>query len=115
VIALVFAVVLIAPILPTGGSGTHAKPCALELLYNGQQFVARAVTAGQVRENKAIGAGVASGCGVTASKIGLRSVDRVSPSVAVGVGADASSLYVRRDVCRHASSSTLLACLRRSS
>jgi hypothetical protein len=116
VIALVFAVVLIAPILPTGGSGgTHGKPCALRLLYNGQQFVARAVTAGQVTETKAIGVGVASGCGVSPSKIGLRSVDRVSPSVAVGVGADASSLYVRRDVCRHATTSTLLACLRRSS
>jgi len=114
--ALVFAVVLIAPILPTGGSGgKHTKPCALRLLYNGQQFVARAVAAGQVKELKAIGSGVASGCGVTPSKIGLRSVDRVSPSVAVGVGADASSLYVRRDVCPRASSSTLLACLRRSS
>jgi hypothetical protein len=116
VIALVFAVVLIAPVLPTGGSGgTHGKPCALRLLYNGQQFVARAVPVGQVREVKAIGVGIASGCGVSPSKIGLRSVDRVSPSVAVGVGADASSLYVRRDVCRGASSSTLLACLRRSS
>jgi hypothetical protein len=117
VIALVFAVVLIAPVLPTGGSGggTHGKPCALKLLYNGQQFVARAVTAGQATQAKAIGVGVASGCGVSPSKIGLRSVDRVSPSVAVGVGADASSLYVRRDVCRRASTSTLLACLRRSS
>jgi hypothetical protein len=116
VIALVFAVVLIAPVLPTGGSGgTAKKPCALALLYNGQQFVARAVTEGQVRETKAIGIGVASGCGVSPSKIGLRSVDRVSPSVAVGVGADASSLYVRRDVCRRASTSTLMACLRRSS
>ena len=115
-IALVFAVVLIAPILPTGGSGdTNGKPCALKLLYNGQQFVARAVPTGQATETKAIGVGVASGCGVTPSKIGLRSVDRVSPSVAVGVGADASSLYVRRDVCPHASTSTLLACLRRSS
>jgi hypothetical protein len=116
VIALVFAVVLIAPVLPTGGSGgSSSKPCALRLLYNGQQFVARAVTAGQVTQTKAIGVGVASGCGVTPSEIGLRSVDRVSPSVAVGVGADASSLYVRRDVCRRASTSTLLACLRRSS
>jgi hypothetical protein len=116
VIALVFAVVLIAPVLPTGGSsGTHAKPCALRLLYNGQQFVARAVEAGQVKQIKAIGVGVASGCGVTPSKIGLRSVDRVSPSVAVGVGADASSLYVRRDVCPRASTSTLLSCLRRNS
>ncbi len=77
--------------------------------------MARAVSAGQVQEVKAIGAGVASGCGVSPSKVGLRSVDRVSPSVAVGVGADASSLYVRRDVCRHASTNALLACLRRSS
>jgi hypothetical protein len=116
VIALVFAVVLIAPVLPTGGgSSTHSKPCALRLLYNGQQFVARAVAPGTVREVKAIGVGVASGCGVTPSKIGLRSVDRVSPSIAVGVGADASSLYVRRDVCRRASTSTLLSCLRRNS
>jgi hypothetical protein len=115
-IALVFAVVLIAPVLPTGGGGgTHAKPCALRLLYNGQQFVARAVTPGQVKQVKAIGVGVASGCGVTPSKIGLRSVDRVSPSIAVGVGADASSLYVRRDVCRRASTRTLLSCLRRNS
>jgi hypothetical protein len=116
VIALVFAVVLIAPVLPTGGSGgPHAKRCALKLVYNGQQFIARAVPTGQVQEVKAIGVGVASGCGVSPSKIGLRSVDRVSPSVAVGVGADASSLYVRRDVCRHASTNTLLACLRRVS
>jgi hypothetical protein len=116
VIALVFAVVLIAPILPVGGSrGTSAKPCALRLVYNGRRFVARAVTAGQVKEVKAIGVGVASGCGVSPSKIGLRSVDRVSPSIAVGVGADASSLYVRRDVCRRAPVSALLACLRRNS
>jgi hypothetical protein len=115
VIALVFAVVLIAPVLPTGGSGgTHGKPCALRLLYDGQQFIARAVPAGEVQEVKAIGVGVASGCGVSPSKVGLRSIDRVSPSIAVGVGADASSLYVRRDVCRRASSGNLLACLRRS-
>jgi hypothetical protein len=111
VIALVFAIVLIAPILPVGG-GTHSKPCALTLVYGGRLFVARAVT-GDVTQTKAIGVGVARGCGVTPSNVGLRSLDRVSPAVAVGVGADATSLYVRRGVCPHATPGALMACLRR--
>ena len=116
VIALVFAVVLVAPILPVGGSGSGSgsKPCALTLLYGGRVFVARAVT-GNVTQTKAIGVGVARGCGVTPSNVGLRSLDRVSPALAVGVGADATSLYVRRDVCRKASPARLMACLRRRS
>jgi hypothetical protein len=115
VIALVFAVVLIAPVLPTGGgsSGKQSKPCALTLLYGGKVFVARAVT-GSAIQNKAIGVGLASGCGVTPSDVGLRSIDGVSPSIAVGVGADASSLYVRRGVCRQSAPSVLIACLRRA-
>jgi hypothetical protein len=113
VAALVFAVVLISPTLPVGGNqSTQTKPCALTLVYKGAVFVARAVPTGHATQTSAIGVGVASGCGVTPSKIGLRSIDRVSPSIAVGVGADASSLYVRRGVCRRALSGELLACLR---
>jgi hypothetical protein len=111
VVALVFAVVLIAPILPIGGS---TKPCALTLLYGGKAYVARAVAAGDVTQKIAIGVGVASGCGTTPSNVSLRSLDRLSPSIAVGVGADASSLYVRRGVCKNASPKTLVACLRRN-
>jgi hypothetical protein len=115
VIALVFAVVLIAPVLPTGGSGsTSSKPCALKLVYGGKAYVARAVS-GRVTQTSAIGVGVASGCGVTPSDIGLRSIEGVLPAIAVGVGADATSLYVRRGVCRQSSPGALMACLRRSS
>ncbi|MDX6468171.1 MAG: hypothetical protein QOI27_3211 [Gaiellaceae bacterium] len=110
-VALVFAVVLVAPILPIGGS---TKPCALTLLYGGRAYVARAVAGGNVTQKIAIGVGVASGCGTTPSNVSLRSIDRVSPSIAVGVGADASSLYVRRGVCGSASPKTLMACLRRN-
>jgi hypothetical protein len=113
VVALVFAVVLIAPVLPVGGGSTSTKPCALTLLYGGKAYVARAVK-GHVTQTKAIGVGVASGCGVTPSNAGLRSIEGVSPLVAVGVGADATSLYVRRGVCRNASAGRLIACLRRS-
>jgi hypothetical protein len=114
VVAVVFAVVLIAPVLPLRGGGLSSGPCALMLRYEGRVYVARAVT-GDVTQAKAIGVGVASGCGVTPSDAGLRSVDRVSPSVAVGVGADATSLYVRRGVCRRSSPSELISCLRHSS
>ena len=114
VIALALAVVLIGPILPqrrTGGSSS--KPCALSLVYEGQGYVARAVT-GRMTQSKAIGVGVARGCGVKPSDVGLRSIEGVPPSVAVGVGADATSLYVRRDVCARVASNKLLSCLRRS-
>jgi hypothetical protein len=114
-VTFVFAVVLVAPVLPLGGGrGSSSKPCALTLSYDGSVYVARAVQ-GDVTQAKAIGVGVASGCGATPSDVGLRSVDGVAPSIAVGVGADATSLYVRRGVCRRASTSRLIACLRRSS
>lgn len=109
--ALLIAAVLVAPIVILG-SGSPAKPCARTLAYKGRGYVARG--APSVVQAVAIGVGVASGCGGSPQNVNLRSLTGVSPSVAVGVEADQSSIYVRRGVCATSTAQRLLACLRRA-
>jgi hypothetical protein len=107
--AVVIATVLVAPIvLLTGSSGT--KPCAQVLRYSRNAYTARPIAAGAV-EGIAIGIGVINGCGATPSNINIRSLHGVKPSVAVGLAADESSIYVRRGVCTRATPPGLLGCV----
>ena len=112
--ALVIATVLVAPLVLLPGSGTmQAKPCAQPMRYQGRVYLARPVAPARVVEGVAIGIGVTSGCGVSASNINIRSLLGVKPTAAVGLAADQSSIYVRRGVCLRSSPRELLACLRR--
>jgi len=108
VFALVLAVVLIAPIVLRGGSGTS---CAQELAYRGRAYDARRVDGAVQR--LAIGVGVVSGCGIAASNVNIRSLASVAPARAVAVSEDVTSVYVRLGLCRGVSAARLLACLRR--
>ena len=112
--ALVMATVLVAPVVLLTGSGAKdAKRCAQPLRYQSREYLARSVAPARVVEGVAIGIGVASGCGVSASKINIRSLLGVKPTAAVGLAADQSLIYVRRGVCLRSSPRELLACLRR--
>jgi hypothetical protein len=115
IVALVIATVLVAPVVLLSGSGArHAKPCAQPLRYQGREYLARPVAPARVVEGVAIGIGVTSGCGVSASNIDIRSLLGVKPTAAVGLAADQSSIYVRRGVCLRSSPRELLGCLSRS-
>ena len=105
------AAVLVAPVVLSSG-GSAAKPCAGSLLYQGRRYVARPAGTAHVVQAIAIGVGVTSGCGASPANVDLRSLAGVKPSVAVGLPADQSSIYVRRGVCAAASPAELLGCLR---
>jgi len=106
--ALALAVVLVAPVVLRGGSGTN---CAQTLGYGGRTYQARRV-AGAV-QRLAIGVGVVSGCGVPASNVNIRSLSGVAPARAVTVSGDATSAYVRIGLCPGTDAKALLGCLRR--
>jgi hypothetical protein len=109
--AVVIAAALVAPVVLMTGRGTSgAKPCAENLLYQRQEYVARAVTPSVV-EGVAIGVGVTSGCGAAPSNINIRSLVGVKPTAAVGLPGDASAIYVRRGVCSQTSARELLGCV----
>ena len=112
--ALVIAAVLIAPVVLLSGGRSRAKPCAQTLIYQGRDYLARPLAQAGVVEAIAIGVGVASGCGTSASHVDIRSLAKVRPSVAVALAGDQSSVYVRRGVCVASSARELMACLRRS-
>ena len=105
VAAFVLAVVLVAPVALRGPGG---KPCAKTLEYKGRSYTARA--ASSFVQSIAIGVGVASGCGSTPANVDIRSLAGIRPSRAIAVPTDESSIYVRKGLCRSASS--LLRCLR---
>jgi hypothetical protein len=111
--AFVIGGVLVAPVVLRGDGSPGGPACASSLLYRGRLYVARAAGAAPVVQAIAIGVGVTRGCGVSPANVDLRSLAGVEPSVAVGLPADQSSIYVRRGVCPSASSAGLLACLRR--
>jgi hypothetical protein len=72
------------------------------------------VTSARVVEGVAVGIGVTSGCGAPAANVNVRSLVSVKPTVALGLVADQSAIYVRRGVCSQSSRGELLACLRGS-
>jgi hypothetical protein len=112
----VVAAVLAAPIvLLTGGGGSDTSSCRSSLRYRGRTYTARNISSERVVEATAIGVGVASGCDRASANVDIRSLAGVTPAVAVAVPADASSVYVRRRLCRRSLPRTLLACLRQSS
>jgi hypothetical protein len=110
--ALIIAAVLIAPIVLLTGSGTQTEPCTQALRFQDHEYVARHVVAAGLVQGIAIGIGVTSRCGGSApANVNLRSLRGVKPTVAVGIPADQSSIYVRRGVCTRSSPRELLGCL----
>jgi hypothetical protein len=103
--AFVLAVVLVAPVVLRNSGG---KQCAKTLEYGGRAYTARA--ASSFVQSIAIGVGVASGCGTTPANVNVRSLAGIRPARAIAVATDQSSIYVRKGLCRSASS--LLGCLR---
>jgi hypothetical protein len=111
--ALVILGVLVAPVVILTGRSNQGA-CSLALRYQGRGYLARPVVSAQVVEGVAIGVGVTSGCGTQPANIGIRTLVGVRPSIAVGLAADQSSLYVRRGVCPQTPPSRLLRCLKRA-
>ncbi len=109
VVALVIAGVLVAPIVILG-DGPTASSCAQTLVFRGAGYDARPLTS--VVQRLAIGVGVVSGCGVPSSNVDVRSLTGIPPTRAVGVSGDATSVYVRGDVCVKTPDRDLNACLR---
>jgi hypothetical protein len=107
--AVVIAVVLVAPVVLSGGSG--GKPCAASLLFRGRTYEAR--DASGFVQAIAIGVGVTRGCGAAPANVNVRSLAGVAPSRAIGISGDQSSVYVGRGVCARASTDLLLRCLKR--
>jgi hypothetical protein len=110
--AVVIAGALVTPVVLHSGPQA-GKACTPTLLYRGREYVARRVTP-EIVEPQAIGVGVVRGCGTSPANVDLRSVEGVRPTVAVGVTADSSSVYVRHGVCPASPARGLAACLRRS-
>ncbi len=106
--ALVLLVVLVAPVVFRSGGST----CALRLAYAGGVYTARAVPAGALVQAEAIGTGVVSGCGATPENVDVRTMEGVSPAVAVALPTETATVYVRAGRCMR--SATLVACLEKS-
>jgi len=112
VAALLIAGMLVAPVVILSGRSA-AKPCAPDLVFQGRRYAARPVP--HVVQAVAIGTGVESGCGSPAQNVNIRSLTRVTASIAVAAEGESASIYVRRGLCPRASGSGLLACVRRLS
>jgi hypothetical protein len=106
--AVVIAVVLVAPVALRGGGST----CAQRLAYAGGTYTARPVPADAFVQAEAIGTGVVSGCGAATANVDIRTVEGVSPAVAVALPTETATLYVREGRCTK--KATLVACLRKS-
>ncbi|HXH96680.1 MAG TPA: hypothetical protein VNH40_05655, partial [Gaiellaceae bacterium] len=78
--ALVLLVVLVAPVVLRGGSGSS---CARTLRYAGRTYTARDAGAASVVQSIAIGVGVVSGCGASPANVDIRSITRVRPARAI--------------------------------
>lgn len=105
--AVAIGAALVAPVVLSGGS--RGKPCAATLLFRGSTYTAR--DASGFVQAIAIGVGVTRGCGIAPQNVNVRSLAGVTPSRAIGVSGDESSVYVRRGLCAAASSGSLLRCL----
>lgn len=108
--ALVIVGVLVAPVVILT-TGSPNNKCSLNLRYNGVRYSARHVSSKQLVQGVAVGIGETSGCGTKPANIGVRTLLGVRPTVAVGLSADQSSIYVRRGLCAHAVPTALLTCL----
>ncbi|MBV8563337.1 MAG: hypothetical protein JOZ56_09630 [Actinobacteria bacterium] len=104
--AIVLLIVLVAPIVLRGG-GTA---CQRTLLWKGRVFTARKAT---VVQSTAIGTGVVRGCGVQPENVNIRSVEGISPAIAVALSTESGSVYAARGRCPRLADIALLACLRR--
>ena len=85
----------------------------MSLAYLGKPYVVRSAGGADAVQAIAIGVGITRGCGSKPENVGVRSLAGVSPAAAFAVAGDASSIYVRRGVCVHATPRALLACLKR--
>ena len=106
--AALLAVTLVAPVVYRN---EPASTCAQTLRYQGRSYTARPLTG--VVQRLAVGVGVTSGCGQSASNVDVRSLEGVTVSRAVAASGESGSVYVRRGICAKASEATLLRCLRR--
>jgi hypothetical protein len=111
IVALGIVTVLVAPVVLVGDGASNGKHCLFTLRFDGRTYTARTVSSGRVVERVAIGVGLARGCGAAPANVNVRSIAHLPPAVAVGVGADASSIYVRSGLCSQSSASTLMTCL----
>lgn len=108
--ALVIAVVLVAPVVLTGGGSGGPAVCAPRLRYDRQLYVRRTGGADTPTQKLAIGVGVLSGCGSAPTNVNVRSLLGVATARAVGIDAT-SGIYVRRGVCTSLGGARLDACL----
>jgi hypothetical protein len=109
-VAGVIGVVLVAPVIITGGS---TGKCSTSLYYLGRPYTARKVAGAAPVQAIAIGVGVTRGCGTTPENVNVRSLAGVEPSAAIAVSGASAAIYVRRGICPRASARTLLTCLTR--
>lgn len=110
VAALVIAVVLVAPVVLTGGGSGGRGDCAPGLRFDRQPYVHRTGGAETPTQKLAIGVGVLSGCGNPPTNVNVRSLLGVTTARAVGIDAT-SGIYVRRGVCASLTGARLDACL----
>lgn len=111
VVALMLIVGVATPIILDGGA-PPPQSCAKTLQYVGHIYVARAMPAPPLVQSLAIGIGVLAGCGTPASNINIRSLTGILPSVAIGIPSDASSVYIRQNVCPSIAGRAFWTCLR---
>jgi hypothetical protein len=107
--AVVVVAVLVAPVVLRGGSSPR---CSSSLRFAGRTYVPRAAPSREAVQAAAIGVGVVSGCGARPSNVDVRSLVGVRPTAAVGVDGQASSVFVRPDLCPTVATASLVGCLR---
>jgi hypothetical protein len=110
IVALILIIAVVTPII-LGGGASPPQNCAKTLRYKGHMYVARPMPAPPLVQSLAIGIGVLAGCGTPASNINIRSLAGVRPSAAIGIPSDASSVYIRPDICPSSAGHALWTCL----
>ncbi|HZS24397.1 MAG TPA: hypothetical protein VFA30_05350 [Gaiellaceae bacterium] len=101
--------VLVAPVVILDSGSSGGPRCSTTILYKGNRYEPRPT--GRLVEAVAVGVGVASGCG-TPSNVDLRTIAGVRPAVAVALGSEPATAYVRRGLCAGLTRAKLLTCLR---
>lgn len=109
--ALVIAAVLVTPVVLSGGGSNGS--CSTNLYYLGHPYTVRRLGGANVVQAISIGVAITRGCGSKPENVNVRSLAGVSPTLALGLEGDQSSIYVRLGRCPHLSGQALLSCVKR--